>query len=129
MRLILLFISIVAALFKLGGEPEVVVNEPPYARVVLNDNATLETYEYAQGDTVLVVLTVCAPECSSCARIYNKEGSYHHPTLCVRLPDSHDRRQSSCLERQRYLGILIFQKLIEFFGDTLVRQLIADLHV
>lgn len=74
MRLILLFISIVAALFKLGGEPEVVVNEPPYARVVLNDNATLETYEYAQGDTVLVVLTVCAPECSSCARIYNKEG-------------------------------------------------------
>lgn len=72
MRLIILFISIVAGLFKLGNEPQVVVQEPPYTRVALTDSTTLEYYEYT--DSALVVLTVCAPQCSSCARIYNKEG-------------------------------------------------------
>lgn len=35
-------------------------------------NTTLHTHDY--GDSILVVQTICAPICSSCARIYNKEG-------------------------------------------------------
>ena len=73
MKYILLFISIVAGLFKLGSNPEVVEEEAPYTRVALTDSTTLEFYEY-ENDSALVVLTVCAPECSSCARVYNKEG-------------------------------------------------------
>lgn len=73
MKFILSFITIVAGLLKLGGNPEVVINEGSYSRVALTDSTTLELYEY-EADSALVVLTVCAPECSSCARIYNKEG-------------------------------------------------------
>ena len=42
----------------------------PYTRVALTDSTTLEVYE---SDSILVVFTVCAPQCSSCARVYNKE--------------------------------------------------------
>ncbi|MBR6117996.1 MAG: hypothetical protein IKQ11_03955 [Paludibacteraceae bacterium] len=74
MRVIILFISIIAGLFKLGGTPEVVYQEGPYSRAFLTDSTTtIEYYEYAT-DSSLVVLTVCAPQCSSCARVYNKEG-------------------------------------------------------
>lgn len=73
MKYILLFISIVAGLFKLGEEPQVVFQDEPYSRVALTDSTTLEFYDYS-GDSALVVLTVCAPQCSSCARVYNKEG-------------------------------------------------------
>lgn len=73
MKYILFFISLVAGLLKLGSNPEVVVDEPPYTRVALADSTMLEFYEY-ETDSALVVLTVCAPQCSSCARIYNKEG-------------------------------------------------------
>lgn len=72
MKLILLFISLIAGLFKLGGEPEVVVKELPYAQIALNDSARMDCFEY--GDSTLMVMTVCAPQCSSCARVYNKEG-------------------------------------------------------
>ena len=50
------------------------MQEGPYTRAILTDSTmTLEYYEYTE-DSALVVLTVCAPQCSSCARIYNKEG-------------------------------------------------------
>ena len=42
----------------------------PYTRVALTDSTILEVYE---SDSILVVFTVCAPQCSSCARVYNKE--------------------------------------------------------
>ena len=74
MRLLILFISIVATLFKLGGTPDIQVREGQYTRIALTDSTTLETYEFA-GDSMLVVLTACAPQCSSCTRVYNKEGS------------------------------------------------------
>ena len=41
-----------------------------YEKIALTDSSTLEVYK---GDSTLVVLTVCAPQCSSCARVYNKE--------------------------------------------------------
>ena len=43
----------------------------PYTRIALTDSTTMEVYE--ASDTILVVMTVCAPQCSSCARVYNKE--------------------------------------------------------
>ena len=69
-----LFLSIALALipdlYQLKGHPEVVESTGPYTRVALTDSTTLEVYE---TDSILVVLTVCAPQCSSCARVYNKE--------------------------------------------------------
>ena len=54
----------------LGGQPKVVYQDGPYERVSLTDSTSLEVYK---GDSILVVFTACAPQCSSCARIYNKE--------------------------------------------------------
>ncbi|MBO6307013.1 MAG: hypothetical protein J6M55_05865 [Paludibacteraceae bacterium] len=73
MRLLLILsiaISLIPDLFHVKGHPEVVEENGPYTRVALTDSATIEVYE---GDSILMVMTVCAPQCSSCARIYNKE--------------------------------------------------------
>ena len=71
-----LFLSIaltfITNLLQLGGNPQVVYQKDNYERVALTDSTTMEVCEYA--DSVLVVITVCAPQCSSCARVYNKEG-------------------------------------------------------
>ena len=55
---------------RMGGAPEVLQEEKPYVRMQLTDSATIEMY---LGDSIIVVTTVCAPQCSSCARVYNKE--------------------------------------------------------
>ena len=55
------------------GQVTLVEEEGAYQRVQLNDSASLEMYE---ADNLIVVLTVCAPQCSSCARVYNKVGEY-----------------------------------------------------
>jgi len=70
MKILLLAISLVYNLTKLGGDPKVVEQEGAYTRYALTDSTTLEIYE---SDSILVVLTACAQQCSSCARIYNKE--------------------------------------------------------
>ena len=70
MKILLLAISLVYNLTKLGGDPKVVEQEGAYTRYALTDSTTLEIYE---SDSILVVLTACAPQCSSRARIYNKE--------------------------------------------------------
>lgn len=57
---------------RMGGTPEVLQEEGRYVYIQLTDSATIEMY---LGDSITVVTTVCAPQCSSCARIYNKEGS------------------------------------------------------
>ena len=62
---------IVSDLTNMGGHPSVVEEQGPYTRIQLTDSATLEIYE---ADNYLVLMTVCAPQCSSCARVYNKEG-------------------------------------------------------
>ena len=67
----LLTIALIASLLKVGGKPEAVETEGAYTKYALTDSATLEIYE---SDTIYVVMTVCAPQCSSCARVYNKEG-------------------------------------------------------
>lgn len=64
-------LSILADLFQVGGNPQVVYQDGAYERVALTGSTQLEVYKGA--DSILVVLTACAPQCSSCARIYNKE--------------------------------------------------------
>lgn len=63
-------LSLLSDLFQLGGDPKVVVQDGPYEKIALTDSTTLEVYK---GDSILVIFTACAPQCSSCARVYNKE--------------------------------------------------------
>ena len=67
-----LFIPFLYSVLMMIGHPYREVADGPYTRYLLTDSTTMEVYEGA--DSVLVVLTACAPQCSSCARIYNKEG-------------------------------------------------------
>lgn len=55
---------------RMGGTPEVLQEEGPYVHIQLTDSASLEMY---LGDSIIVVTTICAPQCSSCVRVYNKE--------------------------------------------------------
>ena len=64
------------ALAPLGGEPMVLEEDGAYTRIQVADSATVEVF---QGDSITVVMTVCAPQCSSCARVYNKEWEFIHP--------------------------------------------------
>ena len=61
---------------KLGGKPEVMEQTEKYMHVSLSDSAYVEMYV---ADNILVVYTVCAPICSSCARVYNKEWEFLFP--------------------------------------------------
>lgn len=64
-------LSLITNLMQLGGEPKVVEKDGPYERIALTDSTSLEVYQAA--DSIYVVFTACVPQCSSCARIYNKE--------------------------------------------------------
>ncbi len=64
-------LSLLTDLFKIGGDPHVLERADNYERIALTDRSTMEVYK--GPDSILVVMTVCAPQCSSCARIYNKE--------------------------------------------------------
>lgn len=64
-------LSLLADLFQVGGNPHVVYQDGAYERIALTDSTQLEVYKGT--DSILVVLTACAPQCSSCARVYNKE--------------------------------------------------------
>ena len=70
-----LFLSISLALlsnlFQLGGHPQVMEQDGPYERIALTDSTSMEVFK--GEDTILVVMTACAPQCSSIARVYNKE--------------------------------------------------------
>lgn len=55
---------------RMGGSPVVLQEEGPYVHIQLTDSTSLEMF---QGDSIIVVTTICAPQCSSCARVYNKE--------------------------------------------------------
>ena len=63
-------LSLLSDLFKLGGTPHITYQDSVYERIALTDSTSLEVY---RGDSILVVFTACAPQCSSCARVFNKE--------------------------------------------------------
>ena len=68
--LLAISLSFIADLFQLGGTPKVLEQDSVYEKIALTDSMTVEVYK---GDAILVVFTACAPQCSSCARIYHKE--------------------------------------------------------
>ena len=69
--------QIIADVQAVGGSPEVEIEEGAYAKVRLADSCYLETYHY--GDSILLVQTVCAPLCSSVARMYDSHWTLLHP--------------------------------------------------
>ena len=70
--LLLISITLIPDLILMGHKPQIEVLDGPYERIALTDSTRLEVYQYT--DSTLVVMTACAPQCSSCARVYNKEG-------------------------------------------------------
>lgn len=62
--------EIIATLWLMDVRP-IEVKQDNYTRYLLQDSCVVEVIEYA--DSALVVETVCAPICSSRARIYSKE--------------------------------------------------------
>lgn len=70
LKTILLYIpSIIAMLTTMQAPPKQVVNDGNYQRYLTQDSCIIEVLDY--GKTALVVHTVCAPICSSTARLYN----------------------------------------------------------
>ena len=80
---------IIADVQALGGSPEVVIEQGAYAKVRLADSCYLETYHY--GDSILLVQTVCAPLCSSVARMYDSQWTLLHP---MPTPDAYTLPQA-----------------------------------
>ena len=80
---------IIANVQALGGSPEVVIEQGAYAKVRLADSCFLETFHY--GDSILLVQTVCAPLCSSVARMYDSQWTLLHPILA---PDAYTLPQA-----------------------------------
>ena len=64
-------LSLLANLFPLGGNPHVIEQDGAYEKIAVTDSTTLEVYQGT--DSIFVVMTACAPQCSSIARVYNKE--------------------------------------------------------
>ena len=80
---------IIADVQALGGSPEVVIEQGAYAKVRLADSCYLETYHF--GDSILLVQTVCAPLCSSVARMYDSQWTLLHP---MPAPDAYTLPQA-----------------------------------
>ncbi len=76
LKLFLYIPGLLALLTSMDTPPVLQDVQGNYSRYVLRDSCTIEILEYS--DSVLVVETVCAPLCSSTARIYNKEYKLLH---------------------------------------------------
>ena len=70
------FRHLIANYQTMGGQTKVLDETERYARVSLSDSAFVEMYI---AEYITVVYTVCAPVCSSCARVYNKEWEFLYP--------------------------------------------------
>lgn len=55
----------------LGGSPEITEETDDHVRIRMADSCYYDIH-MAQ-DTIVVIQTACAPICSSCVRVYNKE--------------------------------------------------------
>ena len=69
--ILLISLAMLTNLRQIGGNPQVIEQDGPYEKVALTDSTTLEVF--LASDSAIVVMTSCAPQCSSCARVYNKE--------------------------------------------------------
>lgn len=105
-----LFIDILqAALLQMGSVTEVVAQDGPLTKYRMADSCYIETYCYPT-DSFLVVETVCAPVCSSRARVYSKENeSVLHeclPDSTMLFPEAHINREGQLVWSDN--GNLIF---------------------
>ena len=66
---------------QLGGTVTLLEEQDHYMRASLNDSTTIEIFDCPPDlcDKWFVIITTCAPQCSSCARVYNKEGKFLFP--------------------------------------------------
>ena len=73
--------QMVATFTTLGGEPEVTEESGRYVRLTLGDSVRVELFKAGDEDTCkhYVLITACAPQCSSRVRVYNKEWEYLYP--------------------------------------------------
>ena len=62
---------LLAFLPDLHGNPEILVETDDHVRIRMADSCYYDIH-MAQ-DTIVVIQTACAPICSSCVRVYNKE--------------------------------------------------------
>ena len=69
--ILLISLAMLSNLLQIGGNPQVIEQDGPYEKVALTDSTTMEVFQ--TSDSAIVVMTSCAPQCSSCARVYNKE--------------------------------------------------------
>lgn len=69
--ILLISLAMLSNLLQIGGNPQVIEQDGPYEKVALTDSTTMEVFR--TSDSAIVVMTSCAPQCSSCARVYNKE--------------------------------------------------------
>ena len=73
-KLLLLFFVILASHFLLAEQTSVrEQSEPSFANDTLYAESTSVCDTIELGDSIVVIYTICAPICSSCARVYNKE--------------------------------------------------------
>ena len=67
---------------EVGGRVNVVEEyNNQYVRIQLNDSATIELFynETLTLNNMFVLMTVCAPQCSTSARVYSNIGEYLFP--------------------------------------------------
>ncbi len=69
--ILLISLAMLSNLLQIGGNPQVIEQDGPYEKVALTDSTTMEVF--LTSDSAIVVMTSCTPQCSSCARVYNKE--------------------------------------------------------
>lgn len=67
-----LIAGLIAAIGAMNGQVDTLTLKDNYAKYQMADSCYVEVLNYK--DSCLIVETVCAPVCSSCARVYNKEG-------------------------------------------------------
>ena len=76
----------------IGGEVTVLEEyNDKYVRTQLNDSVTLEIYYCGERecDAIFMVMTVCAPQCSSIARVYSPRLKDCMSSFLVPLADQH----------------------------------------
>lgn len=72
-RILLYIPQIIGILTAMDAAPVLEVSESNYLRYLTKDSCIIEVVDY--GKTALIVETVCAPICSSSARIYNTKSN------------------------------------------------------
>lgn len=65
-----------AFLRDLHGNPEVIEQTEDYMYIQMAEGCYYRVYSPAAVDSIVVIQAVCAPICSSCVRVYNKEWQF-----------------------------------------------------